>query len=69
MIRVVFTFIFILLSIGLVNFVDAQSLYNNPVVVFQTNLGDIVIELFVADAEEHVNFVFFDNAPLLCTTV
>ncbi len=58
MIRVVFTFIFILSSIGLVNFVDAQSLYNNPVVVFQTNLGDIVIEFFIADAENHVtNFI------------
>ena len=63
MIRVVFTFIFILSSIGLVNFVDAQSLYNNPVVVFQTNLGDIVIELFVADAEEHVkNFIQLSNS-------
>ena len=63
MIKVVFIFIFILSSIGLVNFVDAQSLYNNPVVVFQTNLGDIVIELFVADAEEHVkNFIQLSNS-------
>ena len=58
MIRVVFTFIFILLSIGLVNFVDAQNVYNDPVVIFQTNLGDIVIEFFIADAENHVtNFI------------
>ena len=58
MIRVVFTFIFILVSIGLVNFVDAQSVYNDPVIIIQTNQGDIVIEFFIADADEHVtNFI------------
>ena len=57
MIRVVFTFIFILFSIGLVNFVDA-AIYNDPVIIIQTNQGDIVIELFIKDAEEHVkNFI------------
>ena len=57
MIRVVFTFIFILLSIGLVNLVDA-AIYNDPVIIIQTNQGDIVIEFFIADAENHVtNFI------------
>ena len=67
MVRILFAFIFILLSIGLVNSVSA-AVYNDPVIVFETNLGDIVIELFIADAEEHVkNFIhlstigYYDN--------
>ncbi|HJJ26376.1 MAG TPA: peptidylprolyl isomerase, partial [Nitrosopumilus sp.] len=48
---------FILLSIGLVNLVDA-AIYNDPVIIIQTNQGDIVIEFFIADAENHVtNFI------------
>ena len=60
MIKVIFTFTIFLILIGFGNY--ASALTADPVVVIETNLGNIVIELFPADATEHVkNFLFLTN--------
>ena len=57
--KIIFTFTILLILIGFGNYSFAIS---EPVVVLETNLGDIVIELFPADATEHVkNFLLLSS--------
>ena len=52
-----FTFTFSLMLVGFGNFVFAEK-YSDPVVIFETNLGNITIEFFSNDAPKHVeNFI------------
>ena len=49
---------FSLILIGFGNYANAQTTYNDPVVVFETNLGEIVITFFPYDAPNHTkNFI------------
>ena len=58
--KIIFTFAIFLILIGLGNYSFAQTA--EPVVVIETNLGNLVIELFPADATEHVkNFLFLSS--------
>ena len=58
--KIIFTFTIFLILIGFGNYSFAQTA--DPVVVIETNLGNLVIELFPADATEHVkNFLFLTN--------
>jgi len=57
--KIIFTFTIFLILIGFGNYSFAIS---EPVVVVETNFGNIVIELFVTDATEHVkNFLFLSS--------
>ena len=54
--KIIFTFTIFLILIGFGNY--AFAITADPVVVIETNLGNLVIELFPADATEHVkNFL------------
>jgi peptidyl-prolyl cis-trans isomerase B (cyclophilin B) len=54
--KVIFTFTIFLILIGFGNY--SYALTAEPVVVVETNFGNLVIELFPVDAEEHVmNFL------------
>ena len=65
MIKVIFTFTIFLILIGFGNYSFAFNNIENPVVVFETNLGNLVIELFPADATEHVmNFLSLSNTGI-----
>ena len=65
MIKVIFTFTIFLILIGFGNYSFAFNNIDNPVVVFETNLGNLVIELFPADATEHVmNFLSLSNTGI-----
>ncbi|MDE0832211.1 MAG: peptidylprolyl isomerase, partial [Nitrosopumilus sp.] len=60
--KIIFTFTIFLVLIGFGNYSFAQSTTleqtEDPVVVIETNFGNLVIELFPADATEHVmNFL------------
>jgi peptidyl-prolyl cis-trans isomerase B (cyclophilin B) len=58
--KIIFTFAIFLILIGFGNY--SFALTADPVVVIETNLGNIVIELFPTDATEHVkNFLFLTN--------
>ncbi|MDC0883725.1 peptidylprolyl isomerase [Nitrosopumilus sp.] len=64
--KIIFTFTIFLILIGFGNY--SFALTEEPVVVIETNLGNLVIELFPADATEHVkNFLslssngYYDN--------
>ena len=58
--KIIFTFTIFLILIGFGNYSFATTA--EPVVVIETNLGNIVIELFPADATEHVkNFLFLSS--------
>ena len=58
--KIIFTFTIFLILIGFGNY--ASALTEEPVVIIETNLGNIVIELFPADATEHVkNFLFLTS--------
>jgi len=58
--KIIFTFAIFLILIGLGNYSFAQTA--EPVVVIETNLGNLVIELFPADATEHVkNFLLLSS--------
>ena len=58
--KIIFTFTIFLILIGFGNYAFATTA--DPVVVIETNLGNIVIELFPADATEHVkNFLFLSS--------
>ena len=58
--KIIFTFTIFLILIGFGNYSFAVTA--DPVVVIETNLGNLVIELFPADAEEHVmNFLFLSS--------
>jgi peptidyl-prolyl cis-trans isomerase B (cyclophilin B) len=58
--KIIFTFTIFLILIGFGNY--SFALTEDPVVVIETNLGNIVIELFPADATEHViNFLFLSS--------
>jgi len=58
--KIIFTFTIFLILIGFVNYSSAAI--DNPVVVVETNLGNLVIELFPADAEQHVmNFLYLST--------
>ena len=64
--KIIFTFTIFLILIGFGNY--SFALTEDPVVVFQTSLGNLVIELFPAYATEHVkNFIvltsngYYDN--------
>ena len=54
--KIIFTFTIFLILIGFGNY--SFALTEDPVVVIETNFGNLVIELFPADATEHVmNFL------------
>ena len=54
--KIIFTFTIFLILIGFGNY--SFAITADPVVVIETNLGNLVIELFPADAEQHVmNFL------------
>jgi len=56
--KIIFSLVFSLLLIGFGNFVYAANIHKDPVVQIETELGNIVIELFVRDAPQHTqNFV------------
>ena len=58
--KIIFTFAIFLILIGFGNYSFAQTA--EPVVVIETNLGNLVIELFPADATEHVkNFLLLSS--------
>ena len=58
--KIIFTFTIFLILIGFGNYSFATTA--DPVVVIETNLGNLVIELFPADATEHVkNFLFLSS--------
>ena len=58
--KIIFTFTIFLILIGFGNYAFATTA--DPVVVIETNLGNIVIELFPADATEHVkNFLLLST--------
>jgi len=58
--KIIFTFTILLILIGFGNYSFAAV--SEPVVVVETNFGNIVIELFVVDATEHVkNFLFLNS--------
>ena len=58
--KIILTFAIFLILIGFGNY--ASALTEEPVVIIETNLGNIVIELFPADATEHVkNFLFLSS--------
>ena len=58
--KIIFTITIFLILIGFGNY--SFALTADPVVVIETNLGNLVIELFPADAEEHVmNFLFLSS--------
>jgi len=63
--KIIFTFTILLILVGFGNYSFAVS---EPVVVVETNFGNIVIEFFIVDATEHVkNFLhltsqgYYDN--------
>ena len=58
--KIIFTFTIFLILIGFGNYAFAATA--DPVVVIETNLGNIIIELFPADATEHIkNFLFLSS--------
>jgi len=58
--KIIFIFTIFLVLIGFGNY--SFALTAEPVVVIETNLGNLVIEFFVADATEHVkNFLFLSS--------
>ena len=58
--KIIFTFTIFLILIGFGNYSFAVTA--DPVVVIETNLGNLVIELFPADATKHVqNFLFLST--------
>ena len=58
--KIIFTFTIFLILIGFGNY--SFALTEEPVVLIETSLGNIVIELFVADATEHVkNFLVLSS--------
>ena len=52
--KIIFTLTFTLILIGFGNYAFAEF-FNDPVVIIETNLGNIIIEFFPADAPKHVN--------------
>jgi len=58
--KIIFIFTIFLVLIGFGNY--SFAITAEPVVVIETNLGNLVIELFPADATEHVqNFLFLNS--------
>jgi peptidyl-prolyl cis-trans isomerase B (cyclophilin B) len=58
--KIIFTFTIFLILIGFGNY--SYAITADPVVVVQTNFGNLVIELFPADAEQHVmNFLYLST--------
>ena len=58
--KIIFTFTILLILIGFGN--NSFAITADPVVVIETSLGNLVIELFPADATEHVkNFLFLSS--------
>ncbi|MEZ8031572.1 MAG: peptidylprolyl isomerase, partial [Nitrosopumilus sp.] len=58
--KIIFIFTIFLVLIGFGNY--SFAITAEPVVVIETNLGNLVIELFPADATEHVkNFLFLSS--------
>ena len=61
--KIIFTFTIFLILIGFGNYSFAVTA--EPVVVIETNLGNLVIELFPADATEHVkNFLSLSSGGI-----
>ena len=61
--KIIFTFTIFLILIGFGNY--SFALTEDPVVVIETNFGNLVIELFPADAEQHVvNFLSLNSGGL-----
>jgi len=59
--KIIFTFTIFLILIGFGNYSFAANSHD-PVVIVETNFGNIVIELFPDDATEHVkNFLFLSS--------
>ena len=60
--KIIFSLVFSLLLIGFGNFVYAE-INRDPVIQIETELGNIVIELFIQDAPQHSqNFVFLTGS-------
>jgi len=62
--KVILLFVFTVISLGFGNFVFAQEMSHvtDPLVVLETDLGTIVIELFMDDAPLHVeNFILLSK--------
>ena len=63
--KIILTFAIFLILIGFGNYSFAFNTVENPVVVFETNLGNLVIELFPEDATKHVmNFLSLSSTDL-----
>jgi peptidyl-prolyl cis-trans isomerase B (cyclophilin B) len=63
--KIIFTFTIFLILIGFGNYSFAFTTTENPVVVFETNLGNLVIELFPEDATKHVmNFLSLSDTGI-----
>jgi peptidyl-prolyl cis-trans isomerase B (cyclophilin B) len=61
--KIIFIFTIFLILIGFGNY--SFAITADPVVVIETNLGNLVIELFPADAEKHVmNFLSLSNGGI-----
>jgi len=66
--KILFTLTFTLILIGFGNY--AYAITADPVIVVETNLGNIVIEFFPADALEHTkNFLFLSNQGYYDNTI
>ena len=62
--KFIFIFISTLFLIGFGNFVYAD-IYQDPVIIIETDLGDLVVELFIEDATEHVkNFIHLSDGKI-----
>ena len=58
--KIIFIFTIFLILVGFGNY--SFAITEDPVVVIETNFGNMVIELFPADATEHVqNFLFLSS--------
>ena len=67
--KIIFSLVFSLFLIGFGNFVYAAD-YQDPVIIFETELGTIVIEVFIKDATEHAkNFISLSTSGFYDGTV
>jgi peptidyl-prolyl cis-trans isomerase B (cyclophilin B) len=61
--KIIFTFTIFLILIGFANY--SSAITPDPAVIVETNFGNLVIEFFPADAEEHVmNFLSLSTGGL-----
>jgi len=63
--KIILTFTIFLILIGFGNYSFGFGTTADPVVIIETNLGNLVIELFPADADKHVqNFLFLSSGGI-----